>query len=128
VYKVFSNVLCNRLAPYVERVVSEYQCGFCRGRSAIEQIFKVYQILGEYKEVGIEMHHLFIGFKAACDSKDSRLCLAVEEMLIPKKLVNLVRITVRNMQYQIRTQSTLSEPLPIKNGVCEGDALACLLF
>jgi sorting nexin-29 len=30
--------------------------------------------------------------------------------------------------YQIIIQSTLSEPLPIRNGVHQGDALACLLF
>jgi hypothetical protein len=35
---------------------------------------------------------------------------------------------MRNTQYQIRIQSTLCEPLPTKNGVRQGDALACLLF
>jgi sorting nexin-29 len=55
-------------------------------------------------------------------------CLAMEVMQIPKKLVNLVRITMRNTRYQIRIQPTLSEPLPIKNGVHQGDALACMLF
>jgi hypothetical protein len=49
------------------------------------------------REVGIEMHHLFIDFKAAYDSMDrTSLHLAMEEMQIPKKLVNLVRITMRN--------------------------------
>jgi sorting nexin-29 len=52
----------------------------------------------------------------------------MEEMQILKKLINLVRITMRNTQYEIRILSTLSGTLPIKNGVREGNALACLLF
>jgi hypothetical protein len=67
------------------------------------------------------MHHLFADFKAAYDSTDrTRLYLVMEEMQIPKKLVRQVRITMRNIQYQIRIQSTLSELLAIKNGVHQG--------
>jgi hypothetical protein len=101
--------------PYVERVVGDCQCGFHQGRSRTEQIFNVCQVLEKCKEVGIEMHHLFIDFKAAYDSIDrTRLYLAMEEMQIPKKLINLVRVTMRNTEYQIRIQSTLSESLLIK--------------
>jgi hypothetical protein len=108
-------MLFNRLAPYVEKVVADYQCGFLQGRSTKEQVFNVRQILEKCKEVGIQMHLLFIDFKTAYASIDrTRLFLAVEEMQIPKKLVNLVRITLRNTKYQIKIQSTLSEPLPIK--------------
>jgi hypothetical protein len=87
-YKLFSNVLFTRLAPYVERMVGDYQCGFHQGRSTTEQIFNVCQILGKCKEVGIQMHLLFIDFiKAANDSIDrTRLYLAIEEMHTPKKL------------------------------------------
>jgi sorting nexin-29 len=63
------------------------------------------------------MHHLFIEFTAANDRTDRT-----------RLYINLVRITVKNTQYQIRIQSTLFEPLLIKNGVHQGDALACLLF
>jgi hypothetical protein len=79
--------------------------------------------------VGTEMHHLFIDFKAAYATIDrTRLYLAAEEMQIPKKFINLITTTIRNTKYQIRIQATLSEHLPIKNEVCQGDALACLLF
>jgi sorting nexin-29 len=72
---------------------------------------------------GIQIHYLFVDFKAAYDSIDRiRLYLVIKEMQIPKKLVNLVRITMRNTQYRI-IQSTLSEPIPIRNGVCQGDAI-----
>jgi hypothetical protein len=107
-YTLFSNVLFNRLAPYVERLVGDYQCGFYQGRSTTEQIFNVCQILGKCKEVGIQMHLLFIDFKAAYGSIDrTRVYLAIEEMHVPKKLVNLVRITMRNTQYQKEYSHTI---------------------
>jgi hypothetical protein len=41
----------------------------------------------------------------------------MEEMQIPKNLINLVKVTMRNTKYQIRIQAMLSKPLPIRNGV-----------
>jgi hypothetical protein len=68
-------------------------------------------MLEKCNEVRIEMHHLFIDFKAAYDSIDrTRLYLAMEEMQIPKNLISLVRDTMRNTQHQIRIQVMLSEP------------------
>jgi sorting nexin-29 len=32
-YKVFSNILFQRLKPYVEKLVGNYQCGFRNGKS-----------------------------------------------------------------------------------------------
>jgi hypothetical protein len=63
-------MLFNRPAPYVEKVVGDYQCAFLQGRSTKEQVFNVRQILEKCKEVGIQMHHLFIDFKTAYDSID----------------------------------------------------------
>jgi len=35
-YRIFSMVLLNRINPYIEKNMAEYQCGFKKGRSAIE--------------------------------------------------------------------------------------------
>jgi hypothetical protein len=92
----------------------------------VEQIFNLRQILEKSKEFGIETHHLFIDLKAAYDSINrSRPYLAMEEM---QKLIHLVKATMKNMKCQIRIKGALSEPLNIRNGIRQGDALACLLF
>jgi hypothetical protein len=31
-YKIFSNILINRLTPYIEGAICDYQCGYCGGR------------------------------------------------------------------------------------------------
>ena len=37
-YKIFSNILFNRLMPYVETTIGDYQCGYRQERSTIDRI------------------------------------------------------------------------------------------
>lgn len=68
IYKILSNVLCERLRPYAEKYIGVYQAGFRGGRSTIDQIFTLRQILERTREHDIDTYHLFIDFKAAYDS------------------------------------------------------------
>jgi sorting nexin-29 len=44
-YKIFPNILFNRLSPCVEGINGDYQCGFRQGRSPYDQIFTMSQVL-----------------------------------------------------------------------------------
>lgn len=44
-FKVFSKVLLNRIIPYIEENLHEYQCVFRKGRSTIEQIAVIGHII-----------------------------------------------------------------------------------
>ena len=44
-YKVFAKILLNRLTPYVEENLGRYQCGFRKGRSTIEQLSVIGQLI-----------------------------------------------------------------------------------
>jgi sorting nexin-29 len=69
-YMIFSDILFNRLLPYVETAIGDYQCGYRGERSTLDQIFTVRQILEKCGEHGKDTHRLFIDFKAAYDSID----------------------------------------------------------
>jgi len=128
-YKIFSHILFNRLLPYMEANIGDYQCGYRQGRSTIDQIFTVRQILEKCNEHNKDTHHLFIDFKAAYESIDrSRLYAAMGELNIPQKLIALVMTTLNNTQCRVKIQNRLSAPINTKNGIRQGDALACLLF
>jgi len=115
--------------PYVETTIGDYQCGFHQERSTVHQIFTVHQILEKFSEYGKDIHHLFIDFKAAYVSIDRRcLYAAMEELNIPQKLIALVKATMNNTQCRVKIQNRFSEPINVKNGVRQGDPLACLLF
>jgi hypothetical protein len=68
-YKI-SNILFNRLMPYVEITIGDYQCGYRGEPSRVDQIFTVSQILEKCGDHGKDTHHLFIDSKAAYDSTD----------------------------------------------------------
>jgi hypothetical protein len=64
-YKIFSNIMFNRLMSYVETTIVDSQCGYRGEQSTVDQIFTVSQILEICGEHGKDTHHLFTDFKAA---------------------------------------------------------------
>ena len=62
-YKVLRDVLCERLKPLVKTLVGPYQCGFRPGKSTIDQIFTLRQILEKTYEKQVDTHHIFIDYR-----------------------------------------------------------------
>jgi sorting nexin-29 len=76
-------------------------------------------------EYGIKTYYLFINFKAPYDSINRQsLYLAMRDMGIPAKLIRLTKLTMTNNCVMVK----LSRQFDIKEGVRQGDPLACLLF
>nr|XP_037869231.1 uncharacterized protein LOC119628999 [Bombyx mori] len=59
-YKIFANVLFGKLKPFVEPRLGEYQCGFRPGRSTIDQIFSLRQILEKTLEFNADTSALAV--------------------------------------------------------------------
>ena len=114
-YKILSNILFAIISPFAENIIGNYQCGFWKNRSTINQIFTLRQILEKTKEFCIETHHLFIDFKSAYDTKKrDQLYNAMSEFNIPNKLIRLTQMTMENTQSQVRIQSDLSDLITTK--------------
>jgi hypothetical protein len=62
-YKILSNILLSRLAPYVDEIIGDHQCGFRRNRSTTDQIFCIRHTLEKKWEYNGTVHQLFIDFK-----------------------------------------------------------------
>ncbi|GFU65659.1 putative endonuclease-reverse transcriptase [Trichonephila clavipes] len=52
----------------------------------------------------------------------------MKEFKIPDKLLRLISLTLSETKTVVKVQNDLSDLLEIKNGVRQGDALACLLI
>lgn len=129
IYKIFSNVLHSRLQPYDERIVGKYQCGFRPGKSTVDQIFTIKQILEKTREFDIDTHQLFVDLKAAYDSISlTGLFRTMLEFGIPEKFVNLSKIATNNLTMLNYSGKGNFRPFTINTGLIQGDALACLLF
>ena len=62
-YKLFANIIRNRLNEHLEDEMVEEQCGFRKGRSCIDVIFTVQQIMENRKEHNLPLFLLFIDHK-----------------------------------------------------------------
>lgn len=128
-YKIFANVLFQRLLPYAEENIGEYQCGFRRDRSTTDQIFSLRQILEKCREYNVDTHHLFVDFKAAYDSvMRSELWNTMAEFGFPHKLIALTKLTLFDVTSRVKIRNQLSEPFTTADGLRQGDPLASLLF
>ena len=128
-YKIFAEILFQRLLPYAEGNIGEYQCGFRNGRSTTDQLFGIRQILEKCREFNIETHHLFIDFKAAYDKIIRKeLWKIMAEFGFPEKLISLTMLTLTNVKSQVRIRNLLSDFFDIMDGLRQGDPLSTLLL
>jgi sorting nexin-29 len=72
-YKHFRSILRGRLEPLAERIMGEYQAGIRKGRSTIDHIFTVKQILEKCWEINIDLFQIFTDFQQAYDSFDKAM-------------------------------------------------------
>jgi len=50
-YEIHSNILLARMAPYSNKIIGEFQCGFRRNRSTVENIFSIRKILEKWEYI-----------------------------------------------------------------------------
>jgi len=75
------------------------------------------------------VHQLYIDFKKAYDSiKRERMFEILIRLGIPKKLVNLVQVCLKDTRSRVKIGNQMSETFNIHNGLKQGDALSHLLF
>jgi Reverse transcriptase (RNA-dependent DNA polymerase) len=60
-YKIFANILYQRLLPYAEPNIGEYQGGFRNERSTTDQLFSIRQVM-KGRELNVALHQLFVDF------------------------------------------------------------------
>lgn len=128
-YKILSKVLLMRAEPQLDPQLGEYQGGFRKGRSCIEQIFNLKNIMA-YQKSRKKMYVItFIDFKKAYDSIDRESLLSVlEELGLDKKTTNIIKATITNTFSKVKFMGELSDSFEIKTGVRQGDGLSPLLF
>lgn len=128
-YKILSHVVLERLKPYVERRIGNYQAGFRKGKSTSDQIFSMRQIAEKAREYGIDIHNIFVDYKQAYDSvRHKTVKRALDLFEIPQKLKKLTLLTIKEVQYKIRVGGEETQPINSNVGLRQGDALSPILF
>ena len=127
-YKMLSNILLSRLTPYAEEITGHHQGVFRRNRSTTDHIFCIRQILEKKREYNEEVYQLFIDFKKAYDPvRREALYSIFIELIIPMKLVRLIKMCPTETCNRVRLGKNLSDMFPVRNGL-KKEMLNCHSF
>lgn len=128
-YKIMASLIQRRLVNATKGTVEQYQCGFTQGKSTVDAIHTVKQLMEKTYQHKIELELLFIDFQQAFDSiKRKELKRALKKLGVPSKLRRLIMMTMKRTTVSIKTQKGETEEFEIDKGVRQGDSLSATLF
>ncbi|WVZ58983.1 hypothetical protein U9M48_009193 [Paspalum notatum var. saurae] len=125
--KPWERVLEHRLRSLT--CISMNQFGFMPGRSTIEAIFLLRQVMERYREQKKDLHMVFIDLEKAYDKIPRNVMWwALEKHKIPTKYVTLIKNMYNKVVTSVRTTDGDTSDFPINIGLHQGSALSPYLF
>jgi hypothetical protein len=110
-------------------LIGEYQCGFRKGKSTIDHIFTLRQILSKHYGYNKNINLVFVDFKQAYDNIiRNKLWNNLKRLGIPTKIVILIKLCNNNTNCIVRVQGELSESFEVVKGLRQDDALSLVLL
>ena len=125
--KLWERVIEHRLRRMTS--VTKNQFGFMPGRSTMEAIFLVRQLMERYREQKKDLHMVFIDLEKAYDKIPRNVMWwALEKHKVPAKYITLIKDMYDNVVTSVRTSDVDTDDFPIKIGLHQGSALSPYLF
>eukprot|EP00399_MALV-I-05_sp_L67-4_P000160 gene160-65_t len=127
--KVLTYCIARRLEVIVNKVVSDDQNGFRRGRSTVDGIHICRRIFEKHMQAGAEVHAGFIDLTKAYDTVPrNAMWQVLRKWGVPEKLVSLIASIHEGMQVSVRVGQERAEPFEVRVGLRQGCTLAPTLF
>lgn len=127
--KVFCSVLLRRLKAAVELRLRENQAGFRQGRSCIEQIFTLRNVIEQCVKYKRPLCINFVDFKKAFDSVHRDTLWRILRVYgIPPRYVSIFKNLYLNSSCAVKTETGNTDFFQILTGVRQGCILSPFLF
>ena len=128
-YKIYAKIINNRIMKIADCLIGEEQSGFRKGRSCIDNVFVIKQIIEQRREKNLETHIAFVDFEKAFDRVDRlKLWKILEKEGYPQHLISVIRSIYKNTSIIIENGSKRSEQILTNVGLRQGCSLSPTLF
>jgi hypothetical protein len=124
--------LCERIIKHRLRGVTnvtENQFGFMTGRSTMEVIFLIRQLMERYREQKKDLHMVFIDLEKAYDKVTRNIMWwALHKHKVSTKYINLIKDMYDNIVTSVRTSDGDTNDFPINIVRHQASALRALIY
>ena len=129
-FKILERLIYNRVEPIVDPLLSKEQAGFRHGKSTVDQVVLLTQIIKDSFEAKKKAGAVFVDLTAAYDTVWHRgLIYKLLRRLPDKHMVRMIMELVRNRSFTLTTGDSKSSRLQrLKHGVPQESVLAPLLL
>lgn len=125
--RLYGRILTKRLEQQTS--ITEEQSGFRSGRSCVDNLFCIKQLMDKSIAHGSELHLIFVDLKKAFDSVPlNKLWEALEDQGIQSVYINAIKKLYENAESCVRSGNSYSEEFKITKGVRQGCPLSPTLF
>lgn len=128
-FKIYTKIIEKRVRQIAGNEIEDEQAAFMPGRQTNDNICIIRNIIERSLQSGEETILAFIDLRAAFDSIEREVvwnCL--EEINIPKSLIQIIRSTYNRVKGKVQIAGTRSDEFEWKKGIKQGDSLSPLLF
>ena len=129
--KVMEKLVTNRITYYVEKknLLTNVQTGFRRGKSTIDQLVRLQDVINKYNNNKGYTVAVFVDFQSAYDMLwHEGLFDKLENMGITGRVLVYIKNFLSDRTIQVRVGNRLSPSFPVKNGTPQGSIISPLLF
>lgn len=130
-YKLYTVVLNRRLTQVLEnnKVVSKLQGAWQRDKYTTDNAKIAKAIINDSLTNNKELHALYIDIVKAYDKVEHwSITNVLEYYNFPPHFIKIIEDLYNNTTVDIITAHGLTEPIPVENGVRQGDPLSCQIF
>lgn len=128
IYKLFTKVVCARLANRLDAAQPVEQAGFRSKFSTIDHIFTMRQLFEKCREYNLSVHVGFVDYEKAFDSVEHWAVFhALKRSNVDDRYVQVIKDIYSKATLQISLHE-LTDPIKMSRGVRQGDTISPKLF
>ncbi|KAI5734098.1 hypothetical protein M8J77_002409 [Diaphorina citri] len=129
VAKLFERIIERKIRPLIEPLLAEEQYGFRSGRSTIDLVFAIRQLMEKYFEYNKALWLGFLDIKKCFDSINrDKVWEALKRNKIEKNTITRIQNMYDGITSKVKTPVGLTSSFRINSGLRQGGVLSPLLF